>query len=120
MNPGTLRRALSQERIVLLLAVGLFMAYAGSLPSFLAPDNLVAIVRSVAVRGTLAVGMGVMVIGRGIDLSMSAVMSIVTAWQLELMNDAVPLGLPVPLALGAVVLVGAANGFLAAYADVPP
>lgn len=111
--------ALSQERIVLVFAVALFALYALTLPGFLAPGNLVAIVRSIAVLGILAVGMGIAVIGRGIDLSMIAVMAMATAWQLQLMTDGTSAMAATLLVGAAVVGVGLFNGLLIAYGNVP-
>lgn len=110
---------MSQERIVLGFAVALFASYALTLDGFLAPNNLISIVRSVAVLGILAVGMGVVVIGRGIDLSMVAVMAMMTAWQLAMMQAGTD-GLTATLiVLSAVIAVGVVNGILIAYGDVP-
>jgi ribose transport system permease protein len=110
---------LSQERIVAGLALVLFVAASVGLSGFLALDNLIAILRSVSVLGILAVGMALVIIGRGIDLSMIAVMALGTAWQLELMNNGMSAGLATLVVFGAVVLVGVVNGFLIAYGDVP-
>jgi ribose transport system permease protein len=110
---------LSQERIVLLLAVLLFVLASVSLKGFFTPDNLVAIVRSVSVLGILAVGMAVVVIGRGIDLSAVAIMAMSVAWYLELLNTGTAGPTALALALGFVLLIGLVNGYLIAYADVP-
>lgn len=101
------------------LALVLFVAAAAGLNGFLAVGNLIAILRSVSVLGILAVGMALVIIGRGIDLSMVAMMALATAWQLELMNTGHSAAIATLIVLGAVVLVGLANGFLIAYADVP-
>jgi ribose transport system permease protein len=111
--------ALSQERIVLGFAVFLFVVYAVFLRGFLAPNNLVAILRSVAVLGILSVGMGIVVIGRGIDLSMVAVMAMATAWQLTIIQSGVPVVTATAFIFAFVVAVGVVNGVLIAYADVP-
>jgi ribose transport system permease protein len=109
----------TQERIVLALAVLLFAVSAVALPGFIVPANLISIVRSVSVLGILAVGMAVVVIGRGIDLAMVAIMAMSTAWYLQMLND----GMSGPAALvaivAAVLAIGIINGFLIAYADVP-
>lgn len=110
---------LSQERIVFLLAAILFLVASISLKGFFAPDNLVAIVRSVSVLGILAVGMAIVVIGRGIDLSAVAIMAMSVAWYLELLNNGTAGPTAFALALGFVLLIGLVNGFLVAYADVP-
>lgn len=117
--PPVLLRDLSQERIVLALAALLFAAASFALPGFFAADNLVSIVRSVSVLGILAVGMGIIIIGRGIDLSMVAIMAMSVAWYLQMLNDGVAGATALALAIAGVVAIGFINGFLVAYADVP-
>ncbi len=113
------RRSLTQERIVLVLAVVLFVAASLTLRGFLTTGNLVAIVRSVSVLGILAVGMAVVVIGRGIDLSAVAIMAMSVAWYLQMLNEGTSEGVALAIALAGVVAVGGLNGFLIAYAEVP-
>src|SRR5262245_13193247 len=112
-------RDLSQERIVFLLAVVLFLVASVSLGGFLTTDNLVAIVRSVSVLGILAVGMAIVIIGRGIDLSAVAIMAMTVAWYLQMLNNGQPDAIALALALAGVIAIGCINGFLIAYADVP-
>lgn len=120
MNIRSLAARLDQERIVLAIAVIVFVVAAIALPGFFTTANLVAIVRSVSVLGILAVGMAIVIIGRGIDLSAVAVMAMSVAWYLQMLGDGTPGTLALLIALGAVLLIGLANGFLVAYADVPP
>jgi ribose transport system permease protein len=112
-------KTLNQERIVLVIGVFVFIAAALGLPGFLTAANLIAIVRSIAVLGILALGMGVVIIGRGIDLSMVAIMAMSVAWYLQLLNGGMPDQAALAAVLGAVFAIGALNGFLVAYADVP-
>ncbi len=117
---GVLRwGSLSQEGIVLLIALGLFLAASLGLRGFFAADNLVAIVRSVSVLGILALGMGVVIIGRGIDLSAVAIMAMSVAWYLQLLNDGTGEAPAFALTLAGVLGIGLVNGFLVAYAEVP-
>jgi ribose transport system permease protein len=118
-NAWTFFRSLNQERIVLLIGVVVFVAAALALPGFLTAANLIAIVRSIAVLGILALGMGVVIIGRGIDLSMVAVMAMSVAWYLQLLGDGMPDQAALVLVLAGVLAIGLINGFLVAYADVP-
>lgn len=111
--------SLNQERIVFAIAVGIFVVAALTLPGFFTADNLVAIVRSVSVLGILALGMAIIVIGRGIDLSMVAVMAMSVAWYLQMLGNGMSDGAALGLALAGVVAIGFANGFLVAYAEVP-
>jgi ribose transport system permease protein len=112
-------RRLNQEGIVFAIAILLFAAAALGLPGFLTADNLVAIVRSVSVLGILALGMAVVVIGRGIDLSAVAIMAMSVAWYLQLLNTGTADGLAFVYVLAGVLAIGLLNGFLVAYADVP-
>ena len=112
-------RDLNQARIVLIVAVVIFGAAALGLPGFLTAANLIAIVRSVAVLGILALGMSVVIIGRGIDLSMVAVMAMSVAWYLQLLGDGMPDEAALALVLGGVLAIGLLQGYLVAYADVP-
>lgn len=112
-------QALNQERIVLAIAIALFVAAAVGLPGFLTSGNLVAIVRSISVLGILALGMAVVIIGRGIDLSMVAIMAMSVAWYLQLLGAGVADHWALLAVLAAVIGIGLINGFLVAYADVP-
>ncbi|ESW68991.1 MULTISPECIES: ABC transporter permease [unclassified Mesorhizobium] len=112
-------RSLNQEGIVFAIAVVLFVAAAIGLPGFIAANNLVAIIRSVSVLGILALGMAVVIIGRGIDLSAVAIMAMSVAWYLQLLNAGTPDGLAFAYVLAGVLAIGLLNGFLVAYADVP-
>ncbi|UNY90097.1 MULTISPECIES: ABC transporter permease [unclassified Pseudomonas] len=104
---------------MLALVVALFALSSIALPGFLAADNLIAIVRSISVLGILALGMAIVVIGRGIDLSSVAVMAMSVAWYLQLLGAGTDDGLALLLVLSGVVGIGLLNGFLVAYADVP-
>ena len=80
-------QSLNQERIVLGIALLLFAAASVLLPGFFQQNNLVSIVRSNSVLGILALGMSVVIIGRGIDLSMVAIMAMSVAWYLQLLGN---------------------------------
>src|SRR5689334_5782953 len=97
----------------------LFVAASLFLPGFFATDNLVAIVRSVSVLGILAVGMGIVIIGRGIDLSAVAIMAMSVAWYLQMINSGTPDLQALSITLAGVLAIGLINGFFVAYADVP-
>jgi len=118
-NAWTSLWALNQARIVFLVAVLIFGAAAVGLPGFLTAANLIAIVRSIAVLGILALGMSVVIIGRGIDLSMVAVMAMSVAWYLQLLGDGMTDQAALALVLGGVLAIGLVQGYLVAYADVP-
>ena len=70
---------ISQEQIAFVLTVVLFVIFSFMLPNFLAAKNILSLLRSVAVLGMLGLGIQVVVLGRGIDLSMVANMTISVA-----------------------------------------
>jgi len=119
MAAGSRQGMWSQERIVLALAVLLFVAAAIFLPGFRDIGNLISIVHSVSVLGLLAVGMAIVIIGRGIDLSAVAIMAMSAAWYLQLLNDGWSEWQALGTAGAGVLAIGLVNGFLIAYADVP-
>jgi ribose transport system permease protein len=112
-------RSLTQEQIVFGLAVALFVAFSLALPRFLSSENILTLVRNVSVLGILGVAMALAVIGRGIDLSLVALMAMSVAWTFHLMERAV--AMPVALALGFSfsILVGIITGVLIAYVEIP-
>jgi len=119
MPADLIRGDWSQEKIVLVLALLLFAAATIFLPGFRDVGNLVAIVHSVSVLGLLSVGMAIVVIGRGIDLSAVAIMAMSAAWYLQMLNDGWTEWTAMGVALAGVAFIGLINGFLVAYADVP-
>lgn len=110
---------LSQEGVVFALALFLFVAFSLTLNNFLTSGNLIALVRSVAILGILGLGMGLVVIGRGIDLAMVATMVVSLSWVLSMAQSGVPLA--TALLLGALLAlgIGLLSGSLVAYADIP-
>lgn len=110
---------LSQEGVVFALALSLFVVFALTLNNFLTTGNLIALVRSVAILGILGLGMGLVVIGRGIDLAMVATMVVSLSWVMSMAQGSTPLG--TALFMGAILalLIGLMSGILIAYADIP-
>ena len=109
----------SQEQIVFALAMLLCIVFAIVLPGFLTGSNLLNLVRSVSILGMLGVAMGLVVIGRGIDLSLVATMAVAVAWALQLTQQGTPLGPALLLGLALSLAVGALNGVLIAYVEIP-
>jgi ribose transport system permease protein len=108
---------LLEQRIVVLLVLlvaglGLFT------DSFLAGRNLQNLAVAVAIEGVMVVGMTIVMIGRGFDLSIGSVMALAGV----LVMDMQTLGLPVAIAiaLSAAALAGLGNGLLVARAGVNP
>jgi ribose transport system permease protein len=94
---------ISQQSIVFVLFVLMFLGFALLLPGFAQVDNLLTLLQNVAILGILGLGMSVVVIGRGIDISMIAALAVPSGLLLQLMQNGMRL----------------VNGWLIAYAEVP-
>jgi ribose transport system permease protein len=110
----------SQEQIVLLLVLALLVIFSISLPGFSTLTNLLNLVRSISILGILGLGMGLIVISRGIDLSMVSIMA--AAWSIPLnqMEAGLPIGWAILLSVFIAVLIGAINGIVIAFVEAPP
>lgn len=113
------RRALTQEAIVLLTAIVLFVVFSLTLDNFLSAANMITLVRNVAVLGILSLGMAIVVLGRGVDLSLVAVMAVSLTVAIVLATSGYGFVSALLVGLAFVVLVAAAMGFLIAYVEIP-
>lgn len=110
---------LSQESIVFAITLMLFLVFSVAIDNFLTVGNIVTLLRSVAVLGILALGMALVVIGRGVDLTMVSTMVVSIVWVLKLHEQGNSFG--EALAYGAVfaAIVGLLIGLIVAYAEIP-
>lgn len=111
---------LSQEGVVTLIAAALFVVFSVFLNNFLTQGNLLSLLKNVAILGTLAVGMGFIVVGRGIDLTMVAVMVVGVAFAIWLSTQGFGFGQAILIGGVLVALCGLITGILIAVAEVPP
>jgi ribose transport system permease protein len=111
--------AVSQEKIVFLTAIALFIAFSIFLRGFLTSGNLVTLVRGVSTLGILGVGMAIVVIGRGVDLTIVAIYAMSAAWTLHLAGLGVSIPAAMLLGFLLALTVGAINGVLIAYVEIP-
>jgi ribose transport system permease protein len=109
----------TQQTIVFAIFIAMAVGFVIFLPGFAQADNLLTLVQNVAILGILGLGMAVVVIGRGIDISMIAALAVPSGLLLQMVGNGMPLGAAAPLALGLALLFGLLNGWLIAYAEVP-
>ncbi|WP_206443146.1 ABC transporter permease [Candidatus Protofrankia californiensis] len=104
---------------MLLMVVALFAIFGLTLGAFLNVDNLMSLVWSVSSLGIFGVAMTVVVIARGMTLSLIASMGVATAVAIQLM--CIPVSTPVALmvGLGIVLIIGLFSGFLIAFVEIP-
>jgi ribose transport system permease protein len=110
---------LSQQGIVFAIFVLLFAGFALLLPGFRSASNLLGLLQNVAILGILGLGMAIVVIGRGIDISMVAVLAVPAGLVLQMVQDGHSLPVAFGCALALALVFGLINGWLIAYAEVP-
>src|ERR1700730_9402782 len=110
----------NQEQIVLLITIALLIAFGLTLNGFATLNNLLNLLRSISILGILGLGMGLIVISRGIDLSEVAIMA--GSWSVALIEiqRGTPVFSAVIVALVIAVLIGVANGVMVAFVEAPP
>jgi ribose transport system permease protein len=110
---------IGQHTIVFAAFVLLFAGFSLFLPGFFSADNMLTLLQNVAVLGILGLGMAVVVIGRGIDISMIAALAVPPGLVLQMVQNGHS---PVEAGLAGLALAlvfGLVNGWLVAYAEVP-
>jgi len=109
----------SQEQILLLITLALLIVFSVTLPGFSNVANLLNLMRSISILGILGLGMGLIVISRGIDLSAVAIMA--GSWSVALIE--IQHGMPVfwaaVTAVAIAVLIGVVNGVMVAFVEAP-
>lgn len=95
--------------------------FALSSPVFLRPSNLINVMRQVSIIGTAAVGMAILMISGGIDLSIGshlAFSGLVVAIMLKQFN--LPIWVSILITLSISMVIGIANAFLVSRINIPP
>lgn len=101
------------------LFVLLFAGLALFVPGFLSLANLVTLLQNVAVLGILGLAMALVVIGRGIDISLIASLAVPPGILLQMVQGGHGVGVSLAAALAVALLFGLANGWLVGFAEVP-
>jgi ribose transport system permease protein len=109
----------TQEQIVLLITIALLIAFGLTLNGFATVTNLLNLLRSISILGILGLGMGLIVISRGIDLSEVAIMAGSWAIALNEMQQGMPIGWACLVALGLALTIGIINGVMVAFVEAP-
>ena len=117
---GARGQKLTQTTAVLCLCVILIVAFSLSLKGFMTVGNLFALARNISILGILALGMAIVVIGRGLDISQVASLAVSTAIAIILMNAGVATPLALIAGFALAVAIGVLNGFLISVVEMPP
>ncbi|AVT81517.1 ABC transporter permease [Rhodopseudomonas palustris] len=110
----------SQSLIVLGVTLALFVVLSAALPGFVTLGNLFTLARNISILGILALGMAVVVIGRGIDLSQIATLACSSAIAVTLINSGWPVAAAIGFGLVLSILIGVMNGYFVSVIEIPP
>ena len=105
---------------ILLPLVLTFIGFSLAVPHFVAISNLKQVALSVSITGVLVVGQAPVVITRNIDLSVESIVGFCAFFAGDLLkNGTMPLAAVLILTLLVGAAMGAVNGLLVAFAEVP-
>ncbi|MHB1598060.1 MAG: ABC transporter permease [Acidimicrobiales bacterium] len=117
-----LGRAIHLREVQLLVAIGVVVAAStAAQPAFIQPGNISFMLADASATAILSIGQTVVVLARGIDLSVAPILGIaavLVAFPAQDLNMPIIAGLGIVLAVGLVL--GAANGLLVSVARIPP
>ena len=138
-TPQVVDRSLNREWLnafvrkyaIVLIFIAMFVGMTFLTDAFLQPRNLVNVVRQISVVGLIAIGVTMVIITTGIDLSSGSVLALAAVFAASLAqqpdwHDAkypglvVPVIVPIVAALAVGILCGAINGALIARFKIPP
>jgi ribose transport system permease protein len=101
-----------------LIAACIFLTFATN--SFATPNNLFNITRNFTFVAVIALGMTVVIITGGIDLSVGSVLCLCSMILAVVMHAGYNIEIGIAAAIGTALLIGAFNGVLIAYVGIPP
>lgn len=116
---GTLRTA-SEKYRALLIMIALVAILAILSPFFFTANNLITVALQTAVVGILAIAQLMVIIARGIDLSVGASMALASVIAAMMMTAGVPIAICLLAALVVGAAVGYLNGLIITVMRVPP
>src|SRR3569832_1066672 len=100
------KQLLSQQVIVFAIFVVLFIGFSLFLHGFLSANNILGLLQNVAILGILGLGMAIVVIGRGIDISMIAALAVPPGLVLQMVQNGYAPGTAFAAAIALVLVFG--------------
>jgi ribose/xylose/arabinose/galactoside ABC-type transport system permease subunit len=100
--------------------LAIVVVFSAAEPAFVSPDNLIGIVRQVALVGIMATCTTFVIMTGGVDLSVGPVLAVAGLVSYYALEAGLPLALVILAGLSVGVLVGLANGAAVAFLELPP
>lgn len=115
---GDLRKAREINVLLALLVVGTLISFAS--PYFLTTNNLMGVARAFSLTAIMSIGMVMVIITGGIDLSVGSVMGLSSLVTALMFAAGMPTGVAIAAGLGIGLVFGLANGVLVTVVGLPP
>ncbi len=115
---GRIRRFREGTLVLVIIGICILMSFLS--PYFLTPDNLRTTILSFAINGIVVIGMTIVMVNGGIDLSVGSVMALVGAVAGRLYQGGVSIWIAAPVALVIGGLLGLFNGFFITRVGLSP
>jgi len=115
-----LNRAMIQRLLPFLSLIILFIALSIASPYFLTANNLTSVSRQTAVFNTMALGMTIVIISGGIDLSVGSILGLSGLIGTMALERGYPIVLGVLIGILVGMLCGFVNGLLVTRLKIPP
>lgn len=119
-SPAFDRRAFLQRFGLVFSFLLLIVALSLLSERFLTSANLINILRQATINGIISVGMTLVILTGGIDLSVGSVLALSVTIGASLMKQGQPVGVAVLAALAIGTLLGMVNGLMISRARIPP
>lgn len=117
--PAALARQIGPNALPIAILI-LVIAFSLAQPAFLTPDNLIGIVRQVALIGIMATCTTFVIMTGGVDLSVGPVLALGGLISFYALDAGLPLPVVILAGLSVGVLVGLLNGAIVAWLQLPP
>ncbi len=114
-----IQHILSQHSQLVIFCISFAIASLAT-PAFLNIGNLINIIRQASLLGILSIGMTMVIITAGIDLSNGAMLALLSCLGATWLNSGESIWVAMPLIILAAGLVGTLNGVLIAKVGLPP
>ena len=114
------RLKFTQTNLLIALLIILIIVISCIQPSFLSGRNIRNVLLQNAITGIMTVGMAMLMISGGIDLSVGNLLSFIGCFLAFMINHGIPSGLAVLLAIGLATLLGLLSGLIIANTTAAP
>ena len=114
------RLAAQREFVIFLIVLVVFIAMSFASNVFLTASNILSVLLSLSIESVMAVGMVIVMVGGGFDMSVGSILGFIGIIVAELLTAGVPTVLALLISIIGGVLIGLWNGFIIAKLKINP